>query len=79
MKLFDQYCDIAILTADEAWENYCNALHIALVARGWSSRRLYHDIAHASLDRHFKVIERDLEKHIKRGSPCLWKIASAKH
>jgi hypothetical protein len=56
-------CDIAILTADQAWENYCTALHLYRI----SGRVWFDFIARQSLDRHFVAIEARLRKRLERG------------
>jgi hypothetical protein len=58
-------CDIAILTADQAWENYCTALHLYRI----SGRVWFDFIARQSLDRHFMAVERRLQ-HIREQDPA---------
>jgi hypothetical protein len=76
MKLIQAPCDILILTADQAWENYCNALHLALGQRYRIDAIHYHDIAEESLDtywrkfyeKHAAEVERRMIRANERGS-----------
>jgi hypothetical protein len=68
MKLIQTPCDILILTADQAWENYCTALHLALGQRYRIDATRYHDIAARSLDQHFAEVERRMIRANERGS-----------
>ena len=56
MKLVQSPCDIAILTEAQAWENYCNGLHLAQVHKSPDDRKRFHEIAEHSLNRWFRVI-----------------------
>jgi hypothetical protein len=68
VKLVTASCDIAILTTDQAWENYCNALHLKSCVRRGGLSRLYLDfIARQSLDRHFLAIERRVARLNEKG------------
>jgi hypothetical protein len=55
-------CDIAILTADQAWENYCTALHLYLR----TGRARFDFIARQSLDRHFVAVESRLRHRLEQ-------------
>jgi hypothetical protein len=68
MKLITVPCDILILTADQAWENYCTALHLALGQRYRIDATQFHDIAARSLDQHFAEVERRMIRANERGS-----------
>jgi hypothetical protein len=68
MKLIQTPCDILILTAGQAWENYCTALHLALGQRYRIDATRYHDIAARSLDQHFAEVERRMIRANERGS-----------
>jgi hypothetical protein len=68
VKLIQAPCDILILTADQAWENYCTALHMALGQRFKIDAIRYHFIAARSLDQHFAEVERRMIRANERGS-----------
>lgn len=66
VKLIQAPCDIHILTADQAWENYCNALQLLFSRepKDWPRYRL---IARQSLDQHFAEVERRMMRANERG------------
>lgn len=57
MRIFGSPCDIKILTADQAWENYCSALQLATSARAALDRHRWASIARLSLDQYFARLE----------------------
>lgn len=81
MKTTAVLLDIKNLIAEQAWDNYEMASFAAreFARMGYRAKAQKWDYAaRASLRRHFAAVEEKLAKHQKQGSPCLWKIASAK-
>jgi hypothetical protein len=68
MKLVTHSLDIKALKACQAWENYCNALHLALAYRKGKKAEEFRGIARQSLDQHFAEVERRMIRANERGS-----------
>jgi hypothetical protein len=58
MKISRHPADVAILTVDAAWENYCNALHLSRTAMFPGDRAEWTLVARWSLDVYFARLER---------------------
>jgi hypothetical protein len=61
MRLRRHRADIAMMTTDEAWENYCNALHLSRTAHYRGDRWDWMLIARQSLDVYFARLEKRRE------------------
>ena len=66
MRLVRHPADVATLTTAQAWENYCNALHLSRIAVHPSNRAEMASIARQSLDRYFIRLETRLALHPPR-------------
>ena len=60
--------DIKALKACQAWDNYCNALHLARSRRYQIDAKRYHRIAVESLDQYFDQLEQQVRRANERGS-----------
>jgi hypothetical protein len=69
MRLVREPLDVAILTAGQAWENYCNALHLSGATRCRIDRALLAVTAAQSLDVYFARLE---ARMAQPASPSTW-------
>jgi hypothetical protein len=65
MKLVETPCDIKILTERQAWENYCNALHVSQTTIVPIDRHRFSWLAQLSLDQYFHKIEQKLPRRLR--------------
>jgi hypothetical protein len=68
MRLVRHRADISALLTDQAWENYCNALHLSEATRCSGDKALLAVTAAQSLDAYFARLEAKMPQSIPCGS-----------